>query len=180
MKVAECYTLMPFWPFQKAKVYGQGMRLAKNYLQRKGYRLPTEAEWEYACRAGANTIYSFGNPESFLKFYAWFYGSFEREPHRVGLLKPNDFGLFDMHGNALEWTLNRRRNRGLIMGGVVVDVENGADMRWITDKDHRVLRGGSYMNHAAFSIPCGHDMAGADPSNDVVDFGFRVARTIEQ
>jgi formylglycine-generating enzyme required for sulfatase activity len=72
----------------------------------KTYRLPTEAEWEYACRAGTQTAWSFGNDEKVLGDYAWYhgnaYGLGEKYPHQVGLKKPNAFGLFDMHGNVLE------------------------------------------------------------------------------
>ena len=73
----------------------------------KTYRLPTEAEWEYACRAGTQTTRSFGNDEKVLGDYAWYaknaYDIDEKYAHQVGLKKPNAFGLYDMHGNALEW-----------------------------------------------------------------------------
>ena len=83
--------------------YWHEMRTRDNFLELEGYRLPTEAEWEFACRSRTVTIRYYGSTPTLLQHYAWFNDNCGSERRTVGLLKPNDFGLFDTLGNAAEW-----------------------------------------------------------------------------
>ncbi len=164
--------------------YGEGLKLAPGYLNRTGYRLPSEAEWEYACRAGAVTSWYFGETEELLRKYVWYTknsqsrGMLPGVPGNLGVpgdcLKPNDYGLFDMLGNALEWCQDVI---GYFEpgkdGNPSEDIE---DKREITDKLNRVLRGGSF-NHPAWLVRCALRLSYA-PSLRFVNVGFRPARTV--
>jgi formylglycine-generating enzyme required for sulfatase activity len=99
------------------------------------YRLPSEAEWEYACRAGTSTRYSFGNSESNLGDYAWYGDNLGDETQPVGLKKPNSWGLYDMHGNVWEWVQDSRHYsyNGAPTDGSAWESGDGA---------YRVIRGG--------------------------------------
>ena len=107
------------------------------------YRLPTESEWEYACRAGTQTAFSFGDDTSKLDDYAWYKNNSEESYHKVGLKKPNPWGLFDMHGNVSEWTLDMHDVRAYqkYLGGVATNPYEKP-----TKLYPRVVRGGSWMN----------------------------------
>jgi serine/threonine protein kinase/formylglycine-generating enzyme required for sulfatase activity len=157
--------------------YEQGMKMAANYLQGKGYRLPTEAEWEYACRAGADTAYYFGTPEELLGRYAWYLISTIGKSRPVGLLRPNDLGLFDMHGNASEWCHDRQGASVLEADKVSPDVEDKEDLLGIKDQDPRVLRSGSFF-HRAMAVQCDSQFSRV-PAHRLYSYAFRVARTVE-
>jgi formylglycine-generating enzyme required for sulfatase activity/serine/threonine protein kinase len=149
-----------------------GMVMPEGYLRRKGYRLPTEAEWEYACRAGAVTSRPYGRSDVLLGKYAWFQDSSEGRAHPVGRLRPNELGLFDMLGNAAEWCQDRAGDYPKeAMKGPVVDGE---------DPDHkdaasRVVRGGSFAHRAGETRSARRD--GHPPAERSIRVGLRVART---
>jgi formylglycine-generating enzyme required for sulfatase activity len=144
--------------------YADGMRTAPDYLLRTGYRLPTDAEWEYACRAGAETGYSFGEPADLLSKYAWHGANSLAKSHPVGSLKSNDMGLFDMHGNVWEWCQDVYEHKG-----------DGEDTEDIRDRNSRVLRGGSFLERAPFARS--GILKNNVPTYHYVDSGFRPART---
>jgi formylglycine-generating enzyme required for sulfatase activity len=137
-------------------------------------RLPTEAEWEYACRAGTTTAYYTGDTESDLARAGCFAGNSERgikiwkwdrrrwEPRSVGWFEPNRWGVYDMHGNAWEWCADWY---GAYPTGMVLDplgTENG---------EYRVLRGGSWLNNAQLCRSAHRNYA--DPSYRDLSHGFR-------
>jgi formylglycine-generating enzyme required for sulfatase activity len=126
-----------------------------------GYRLPTEAEWEYACRAGTSTAYSYGN--SLTEKNANVKGSAIRA---AGSYKPNAFGLYDMHGNVWEWCEDRY---GDYPAGEVTDPKGPAT------GSSRVLRGGSFRFLESLSRSANRNPG--SPSMWVVITGLRLART---
>ncbi len=156
--------------------FAQGMKAAPEYLKRTGYRLPTEAEWEYACRAGAATSRYFGETEELLPRYAWYSkNSLDRWMLPAGSLLPNDFGLLDMLGNALEWCHDPVLYYPTPKGeNPFADVEYKE--KEVLDKMSRVLRGGSF-NYRPANVRSSN-RNGNLPSVRINYVGFRAARTL--
>jgi formylglycine-generating enzyme required for sulfatase activity len=128
------------------------------------YRLPTEAEWEYACRAGSKAAYSFGANSKTLGDYAWFVDNSGEQTHPVGEKKANAWGLYDMHGNVWEWCSDwyDEYSKGAV-----------SDPSGPSEDVYRVIRGGGWYNVAA-------DCRSAvrywdDPLDRGKDLGFRLA-----
>jgi formylglycine-generating enzyme required for sulfatase activity len=128
------------------------------------YRLPTEAEWEYACRAGTSMAYCFGNEPSRLARYAWFQGTSNTTTHAVGLKQANRWGLYDMHGNVWEWCHDWY---GPYSPGTSVDPtgpESGTD---------RSVRGGGFFFSPA-DLRSARRLHGPPENRDENGSGFRV------
>jgi formylglycine-generating enzyme required for sulfatase activity len=107
------------------------------------YRLPTEAEWEYACRAGTTTAYSFGDDPDLLEQYAWYWDNSDDKYQKVGQKKPNPWGLYDMHGNVSEWVLDQFTPDGYTERTARAVKNPLAEPAKIYP---RVVRGGSWMD----------------------------------
>lgn len=146
---------MEFCQILTQKERGAG-RLPKNWK----YTLPTEAQWEYACRAGTTTRFNFGDSEDDLARFAWYRNSGWGETHPVAQKLPNAWGLYDMHGNVLEWCLDYY-DRSLIGGVDPIQ----------TDGELRVYRGGSWDSWAYL---CGSADRNVDTFYGGVH-GFRIA-----
>ncbi len=128
--------------------FAEGMRLADNYLERIGYRLPTESEWELACRSGSKTSRCYGDTPELLEHYAWYLSNALDRSWPVGTRHPNAYGLFDMHGNVWEWCADAPTdfpNETSVLTDAIVEtgpVRNG---------EPRALRGGSYFYHHIYT-----------------------------
>ncbi|MDA1098563.1 MAG: formylglycine-generating enzyme family protein [Proteobacteria bacterium] len=134
------------------------------------YRLPSEAEWEYACRAGTTSRYSFGDDEAKLDAYAWHDGNADGQTHPVGEKLANSWGLFDMHGNVWEWTEDRWH-----ADYTDAPLDGSA---WIDGSDeNRVLRGGAWFNDPGYLRAAVRYWLGTGNR----DYnGFRLARTLSR
>jgi formylglycine-generating enzyme required for sulfatase activity len=151
-----------------------GMELPSSCLARTGYRLPTEQEWEYACRAGTVTSRYFGGASELLDSYGWHSRNSDLHPWPVGQLKPNDFGLFDMLGNVGEWCHDRRSDSEQQLSRTFAGSGKKASSRAL-ENPLCAWRGGGFM-----SLPSRlRSAAVADNlwATRGPPIGFRIART---
>jgi eukaryotic-like serine/threonine-protein kinase len=151
--------------------YAERMKLMSNAENRKGYRLPTESEWEYSCRAGASTTYCFGEPWELLEKYGWYQKNSSYLTQPVGSLKPNDLGLFDLHGNLWEWCQNR------IMEPEGENSRLHMSTSSYCDTTPRILRGGTFYYQPA--VVRSAYRFWDDPRSRSTFYGFRPSRTYD-
>ena len=129
------------------------------------YRLPTEAEWEFAARGKMKTAYSFGNTPSLLEGHAWYRRNSGRKTHPVGLKSPNPYGLYDIHGNVWEW----------VQDGYGKELAGGIDPLGKSSWSARVIRGGGWGNSAQYLRSVNRN--NGNPGRRYYGVGFRLVRT---
>jgi formylglycine-generating enzyme required for sulfatase activity len=152
--------------------WDDAVEFCKEFSRKTGrnVRLPTEAEWEYACRAGSKTRFCYGDDNGKLGDYAWYQMNSDSKPHPVGQKNPNDWGLYDMHGNVWEWCSDW-------YAGSYANI-NMTDPPGSASGTNRVLRGGDW-SHAASSCRSARRLRGIPDLGSFFSFGFRVAMDLE-
>lgn len=152
-----------------------GMQLPPGYLSRRGYRLPTEAEWEYACRTGTITSRFYGSSDDLLGNYAWYVATSHDHTMPVGRLQPNDLGLFDIYGNVWQWCQQTLPSEPIdaIHGAFTFDEP---EILKIELGRKRPLRGGAFYNHSSFVRSAYRDWM--QLTNHPVTVGMRIVQTI--
>ena len=136
------------------------------HLDRQGFRLPTEAEWEFVSRCGMRTTYGFGSDPRLLTHYGWFQDNSKRRSHAAGLLRPNLRGLFDVHGNVDEWCQDWYGD---------LSSNDAADPTGAETGNDRVLRGGGWGDSPQYCRSAYR--LGIAPSDQASGLGFRVLRS---
>ncbi len=160
-KLSEREKLTPFYRIDDNEV---------TVVDGNGYRLQTEAEWEYACRAKSTTLYPFGDDADKLGEHAWHSSNSESKTHPVGQKLPNDWGLYDMLGNVLEWCADWCDEK-------YHSSSPATDPRGLPRSSHRVVRGGSWGRAPRYCRPADRD--GGMPATRNNDLGFRVSAVQE-
>jgi formylglycine-generating enzyme required for sulfatase activity/tetratricopeptide (TPR) repeat protein len=162
------------WCYEPAeRGYIEGMTIPADALRRTGYRLPTEAEWEYACRSGTVTGRYYGQSVDLLGRYAWYQANSQERAWSCGSLLPNDLGLFDMLGNVYEWMNDTFGAPRPSAKGRYSDILDRSE--YVLEKLPRLLLGGSFVNPpAGVRVP---GRRGNAPSLRDASYGFRLART---
>jgi eukaryotic-like serine/threonine-protein kinase len=162
------------WCYEPAeRGYVEGMTIPADVLRRTGYRLPTEAEWEYACRSGTITSRYYGQTTDLLGRYAWYQANSQERAWSGGSLLPNDLGLSDMLGNVYEWMNDLYGAPRPWARGRYSDILNRSE--YVLEKLPRLLLGGSFANPPAGVRVAGR--RGNAPSLRDASYGFRLART---
>ncbi|MFN7514138.1 SUMF1/EgtB/PvdO family nonheme iron enzyme [Microcystis sp.] len=148
-------------------------------LTGKNYRLPTETEWEYACRAGTETRFSFGDDENQLGDYAWFDGNSNNTTHPVGEKRPNPWGIYDMHGNVWEWCADQHHES---YADKPDNIRENGSLAWrdnnITNASSIIRRGGSWCRDPLVCSSAYRGRSVAEICNH--DIGFRVVCDLPQ
>lgn len=161
------------WCYPKHADIKEGMKFFPDLLQRQGYRLPTEAEWEFAARAGATTTRCYGHSLELLPRYAWFIQNSQERAWPAGQKRPNDFGLFDVHGNVWSWIQDAAVYPPKDQDNpLVLDI---FDRKYVDDRPGRVLRGTSFDAPPAYARTAYRDDVRSTGRYDSI--GLRVART---
>jgi serine/threonine protein kinase/formylglycine-generating enzyme required for sulfatase activity len=153
--------------------YAEGMSIPANVLNRRGYRLTTEAEWECACRTGTLTSRYYGNSIPLLEAYAWYQANSKEHAWGCGSRLPNDLGLFDMLGNEYEWTQDRQRHEMQWRQGHLISSISISE--YIREKNPRLLRGGAFLDLPA--VVRSASRVWNAPANRYTSYGFRPSRT---
>jgi formylglycine-generating enzyme required for sulfatase activity len=153
-------------------VYGPGMKPKDKFWELKGYRLPTQAEWEFACRAGTVTSRYYGMTDQLLPHYAWVSTNSKSHLWPTGTLEPNDSGLFDMLGNASELCLDRldrSREKDQLF-------DDTPTIGPVEDTGVSATRGGSFNSSRSDPVS-GRRSGSTSPAARISMIGFRPART---
>jgi formylglycine-generating enzyme required for sulfatase activity len=148
--------------------WNDAQEFCKKISQKSGkdFRLPSEAEWEYACRAGTTTVYYFGDNASLLDEYAWYNPNAGSKTHPVGQKRPNNWGLYDMHGNLKEWCQDTYEK----YGGEIDLIRKTGKAVESKNNNFRVLRGGAWVNGASGCTSSYRNKYSADLKDYLIGF----------